>query len=71
MAVLVISFVILFSDKRTFAAASQKIKTNEGTVYEHDRQIMCQLTPWRVETLLYEFCVKKRKRILAGRLDGS
>ena len=64
----VISLVILFCDKRSFVAASQKIKTNEGTVYEFDRKMMCQLTPWNVEKLLYDSCTKKRKRILTGRL---
>ena len=64
----VISLVILFCDKRSFVAASQKIKTNEGTVYEYDRKMMCDLTPSRVENLLYNNCVKKRKRILTGKL---
>ena len=64
----VISLVILFCDKRSFVAASQKIKTNEGTVYEFDRKMMCQLSPWSVEKLLHDSCRKKRKRILTGRL---
>lgn len=68
IAVSVISLVILFCDKRSFVAASQKIKTNEGTVYEYDRKMMCNYSPSRVENLLYRNCVKKRKRISTGKL---
>ena len=66
----VISFVILFCTCKALAAGSQKIKTNEGTVYEYDRDYMCTLTPWRVESILDSRCVKKRKRVLAGRFNG-
>lgn len=70
IAVSVISFVILFCTCKTLVAGSEKIKTNEGTVYEYDRKIMCTLTPWRVENILDSGCVKKRKRVLAGRFNG-
>ena len=60
--------LIIFSGKRTHVSGSLKIKTHEGAIYQYERKVMCEYTPWRLESLLYSACEKKRKRFLAGKL---
>ena len=60
--------LIIFSGKWTHVSGSLKIKTHEGTIYQYERKVMCEYTPWRLDSLLYSACVKKRKRFLAGKL---
>lgn len=57
--------LIIFSGKWTHVSGSLKIKTHEGTIYQYERKVMCDYTPWRLDSLLYSACVKKRKRFLA------
>lgn len=57
--------LIIFSGKRTHVSGSLKIKTHEGVIYQYERKVMCEYTPWRLDSLLYSACVKKRKRSLA------
>ena len=59
-----ITLVILFCNKKSFVAGSEKIKTNEGTRYDFR---LCEFTrPSEIDELLYRYCHKKRKRFLTG-----